>query len=116
MQRLSSDCKRAVQTFSESIPFVKGRRRQGRPLTPFDFPIADGPLSFPTADIDHSPSTRQLAEMNRRIVLIILLALIVGMAAGWAGRGLVANDRCLDRGGAWDGRSDSCSLSATNVR
>lgn len=71
---------------------------------------------LPTADIDHSPHTRQLADMNRRIVLIILLALIVGMAADWAGRGLVANDRCLDRGGAWDGRSDSCSLSATNAR
>jgi hypothetical protein len=40
--------------------------------------------------------------MTLRTLIVVLVALLIGISAGWACRGFIANDRCLDRGGAWD--------------
>ena len=52
--------------------------------------------------------------MKRRTLLVVLVTLLVGMSAGWAGRSFVAVDRCLDRGGAWDSDLDACKLPIGN--
>jgi hypothetical protein len=48
--------------------------------------------------------------MERRILIAILIALLLGISAGWAVRGFIASDRCLDRGGAWHPDLEVCKL------
>lgn len=58
----------------------------------------------------------QLGAMKRRTLLSIFVALLVGISAGWAARDFVAQDRCLDQGGAWSGDLSVCKLPLQNVR
>jgi hypothetical protein len=52
--------------------------------------------------------------MKYRTLIAVLVALLVGISAGWAGRGFIASDRCLDRGGAWDADLDACNRPIAN--
>jgi hypothetical protein len=54
--------------------------------------------------------------MKLGTLLIVLIALLLGLSLGWVSHGFVATDRCLDRGGAWDGDLDACALPAADVR
>ncbi len=62
------------------------------------------------AVVDGLFENRQLGDMKTRILIAALVALLVGISAGWTGRGFIASDRCLDRGGAWDTELDACKL------
>ena len=46
--------------------------------------------------------------MSRRYSVILLLVLAVGAIAGWAARGFIAVDACLDAGGQWVDRGGYC--------
>jgi len=48
--------------------------------------------------------------MKPRVLIAVLVALVIGISVGWAGRDFIASDRCLDRGGAWDADLDACNL------
>ena len=66
------------------------------------------------AVVDGSSENRQLGGMKHRILTAVLVALVVGISAGWASRGFIASDRCLDRGGASDAELDACNLPIAN--
>jgi hypothetical protein len=68
----------------------------------------------PRVDVDGSSVGRQLGDIKRRAIIITLAAAIVSVSAGWAMRGFIATDRCLDRGGAWNGDLDACTLPRRN--
>ena len=70
----------------------------------------------PNSDIDGSVGRLQLGAMKRRTLLGISVALLVGMSVGWAARDFVAQDSCLDRGGAWSRDLSACELPIRNVR
>ncbi len=70
----------------------------------------------PNSVINGSTGRLQLGAMKRRILLSIFVPLLVGMSAGWAARDFVAQDRCLDRGGAWSGDLRACELPTQIVR
>lgn len=42
-------------------------------------------------------------------ILIGLLIFVFGLWLGWQANSLVAQDICLDRGGAWDKDTRSCA-------
>ena len=48
------------------------------------------------------------AAMTRRIIIAATLAAILGGGAGWAARGFLAVDACLDAGGRWEARGGYC--------
>jgi hypothetical protein len=79
------------------------------------FAAVDTPAgNAPVAVVDGSTENRQLSGMKSRILIVALVALLVGISAGWAGRGFIASDRCLDRGGAWDAALDACERPIAN--
>jgi hypothetical protein len=53
--------------------------------------------------------------MKYRIFFAVVVALLIGISAGWATRGFVASDRCFDRGGAWDSDLDACRFQTGKV-
>ncbi|MBC9034737.1 hypothetical protein IAG41_20295 [Sphingomonas sp. JC676] len=68
------------------------------------------------AEIDGFSFCGQPDGMKRRTLLIVIATLLVGISVGWTGRGFIASDRCLDRGGAWDDGLDACKLPIGNGR
>jgi hypothetical protein len=42
------------------------------------------------------------------IVLAALLAFLLGLWLGWQANSFLAQDACLDRGGAWDEQARAC--------
>lgn len=57
----------------------------------------------PTVEVSGSSVSRQPKLLKHRALLIGVVAVLVSFSAGWAMRGFIATDRCLDRGGAWNG-------------
>lgn len=51
---------------------------------------------------------------KRRPLLVMVVARLAGLSAGWSMRGFIASDRCLDRGGVWNSNADACALSTRN--
>jgi len=52
-------------------------------------------------------------KTTRSIALLVLfLTFVVGLWLGWHANSFMAQDACLDRGGAWDHETRTCYTSA----
>ena len=60
--------------------------------------------------LDAETARAQAARMRIRLVVIAIVAVVIGLAGGWFGRGAWASDRCLDAGGSWITVVDGCDL------
>lgn len=71
-------------------------------------------VQLPSMDVEGFPRKRQLSRLKPCALLIALAPALTGISAGWVMRGSIANDRCLDRGGAWNGDLDACTVPMRN--
>jgi len=47
-------------------------------------------------------------------VIILLLTFVMGLWLGWHANNIIAQDTCLDRGGAWNHKTRSCEMERSN--
>ena len=70
----------------------------------------------PIVVVDRFSKIRQFGGMKPRILIAVIVAFVIGISAGGAGRNFIASDRCLDRVGAWDADPNACDLQRGNGR